>query len=55
MMMIRIGTWVMMTMCMEMPIKEGDSLLRAIFLEEMFAGKYFDVRMVSTYKLIYSN
>ncbi len=26
-MMITIGTWVMMTMCMVMPIKEGDSLL----------------------------
>jgi hypothetical protein len=29
--------------------------LGAVFLEEIFAGKYFDVRMVSTYKLIYSN
>jgi hypothetical protein len=36
---------------MLIPIKEGDS----VFLEEMFAGKYFDGRMVSTYKLIYSN
>ncbi len=27
MIMIMIGTWAMMTMCMEMPIKEGDSLL----------------------------
>ncbi len=27
-------------------------MLRAVFLEEIFAGMYFDVRMVSTYKLI---
>ncbi len=47
MMMITIGTWVMMTMCTEMPIKEGDSLLRAVFLEEIIAGKYFNVRFVS--------
>jgi hypothetical protein len=32
---------------MEMPIKEGDSLLRAVFLEEIIAGKYFNVRIVS--------
>ncbi len=38
-MMITIGTWVMMTMCMEMPIKEGDSLLRAVFLEAIIVGK----------------
>jgi hypothetical protein len=37
----------MMTMSMEMPIKEGDSLLRAVFLEEIFVGKYFNVRIVS--------
>jgi hypothetical protein len=55
MMMIMIGTWVMMTMRMEMPIKEGDSLLQAVFLEEINAGKYFNVRNVSMYKLIYSN
>jgi hypothetical protein len=47
MMMITMGTWVMMTMCTEMPIKEGDSLLRAVFLEEIIVGKYFDVRIVS--------
>ncbi len=46
-MMIMIGTWVMMTMCTKMPIKEGDSLLRAVFLEEIIAGKYFNVRIVS--------
>jgi hypothetical protein len=45
----------MMTMCTEMPIKEGDSLLRAVFLEEIIAGKYFNVGIVSMYKLIYSN
>jgi hypothetical protein len=39
----------------KMPIKEGDSLLRAVFLEEIIAGKYFNVRIVSMYKLIYSN
>jgi hypothetical protein len=55
MMMITIGTWVMMTMCTEMPIKEGDSLLRAVFPEEIIAGKYFNVRIDSMYKLIYSN
>ena len=47
MMMISIGTWVMMTMCTEMPIKERDSLLRAVFLEEIIADKYFNVRIVS--------
>jgi hypothetical protein len=47
MMMITIGTWVMMTMCTEMPIKEGDSLLQAVFLEEIIAGNYFNVRIVS--------
>ncbi len=47
MMMITIGTWVMMTMCTEMPIKEGDSLLQAVFLEETIAGKYYNVRIVS--------
>ncbi len=47
MMTITIGTWVMMTMCTEMPIKEGDSLLQAVFLEEIIAGKYFNVRIVS--------
>ncbi len=47
MMMITIGTWVMMTMCTEMPIKEGDSLLQAVILEEIIAGKYFNVRIVS--------
>ncbi len=47
MMMISIGTWVMMTTCTEMPIMEGDSLLRAVFLEEIIAGKYFNVGIVS--------
>jgi hypothetical protein len=47
MMMITIGTWVMMTMCTEMPINKGDSLLQALFLEEIIAGKYFNVRIVS--------
>jgi hypothetical protein len=55
MMMITIGTWVMMTMRMVMPIKERDSLLQAVFLEEIIAGKYFNFRIVSMYKLIYSN
>ncbi len=45
--MISIGTWVMMTMCTEMAVKEGDSLLRAVFLEEIIAGKYFNVGIVS--------
>ncbi len=52
MMMIMIGTIIMHT---EMPIKEGDSLLQAVFLEEIIVGKYFIVRIVSMYKLIYSN
>jgi hypothetical protein len=55
MMMKTIGTWVMMTMRTEMPIKEGDYLLRAVFLEEIIAGKYFYVRIVSMYKFIYRN
>jgi hypothetical protein len=55
MMMMTIGTWVMMTMRTAMPIKEGDSLLQAVFLEEIIAGKYFNFRIVSMYKLIYSN
>jgi hypothetical protein len=44
-----------MTMCMKMPIKEGDSLLQAVFLEEIIAGKYFNVRIVLMKNLIYSN
>jgi hypothetical protein len=48
-MMIMIGTAVIMTMCTEMPIKEGDSLLRAVFLKEIIAGKYLNVRIVSMY------
>ncbi len=55
MMMIRIGTWVMMTMCTVMPIKEGDSLLQAYYLEVIIAGKYFNFRIVSIYKLICCN
>ncbi len=54
MMMITIGTAVMMSMRMEMPIKEGDSFLQAVFLEEIIAGDYFNVRIVSMYKLTYS-
>jgi hypothetical protein len=45
MMMIMIGTWIMMTMRTEMPIKEGDSLLRAVFLEEFIAGKCFNLEL----------
>jgi hypothetical protein len=54
-MMITIGTRVMMTMCTVMPLKEGDSLLRAYYLEEIIVGKYFNLRIVSMYKLIYRN
>jgi hypothetical protein len=54
-MMITIGTWVMITMHMVMPIKEGDSLLQTVFLEEIIAGKYFNFRIVSMHKLIYSS
>ncbi len=46
MMMITIGAWVMMTMRMVMPIKEGDSLLQATYLEVIIAGKYFNFRIV---------
>ncbi len=35
--------------------KEGDSLLRAVYLEEIIAGKYFNFRAVLMYKLIYRN
>ncbi len=42
-------------MCTVMQIKQGDSLLQAIFLEEIIAGKYFNAKIVSMYKLIYSN
>jgi hypothetical protein len=52
-MMIMIGTAVMMTMRTVMPIKEGDSLLQAVYL--IIAGKYFNFRTVSMYKLIYCN
>jgi hypothetical protein len=54
-MMITIGTVVMMTMCMVMSIKEGDSLLQAVYLEVIIADKYFNFRIVSMYKLIYPN
>jgi hypothetical protein len=53
--MITIGTAVMTTMRTVMPLKEGDSLLQAVYLEETFAGKYFNFRAVSMYKLIYRN
>ncbi len=55
MMMIMIGTAVMMTMRMVIPIKEGDSLLGACYLEVISAGKYFSFRIVSIYKLIRRN
>jgi hypothetical protein len=55
MMMTTIRTWVMMTMCTVMPIKEGDSLLQAYYLEVIIPGKYFNFRIVSMYKLIYCN
>jgi hypothetical protein len=56
MMMITIGTVVMMTMRTVMPIKEGEtSLLQAVYLEVIIAGKYFNVRIVSMCKLIYCN
>jgi hypothetical protein len=47
MMMITIGIWVMMTMCTVLPIKEGDSLLQAYYLEVIIAGKLFDLKIVS--------
>ncbi len=40
-------TWVMITMRTIMPIKEGDSLLQAVFLEEIIADKYFNFRFFS--------
>jgi hypothetical protein len=45
----------MMTMHKVISIKEGDSLLQAVFLEEIIVGKCFNFRIVSMYKLIYSN
>ncbi len=45
----------MIKICMVMPIKEGDSLLQAVFLKESIVGKYFNFRIVSMYKLIYCN
>ncbi len=42
-------------MRMVMPVKEGDSLLQSNFLEEIIAGKYFNFRIVSMYKLICRN
>ncbi len=55
MIMITIGTWVIMTMCMSMPRKEEDSTLQAYYLEAIIAGKYFNVQIVSFYKLPYCN
>jgi hypothetical protein len=40
--MIMMGTWAIMTMRTVMPIKEGDSLLQACYLEVIIAGKYFN-------------
>jgi hypothetical protein len=48
-------TWVVMTMRIVMPIKEGDSLLQTYYLEVIIAGKYFNFRIVSMYKLIDHN
>ncbi len=53
MIMITIGTAVMTTMHTVMLLKEGDSLLRAVYLEEIIAGKYFNFGAVSMYKLIH--
>jgi hypothetical protein len=47
MIMITIGTAVMTTMRTVMSLKEGDSLLQAVYLEEIIAGKYFNFRAVS--------
>jgi hypothetical protein len=55
MMMITIETWVMMTMRMEIPIKDGDILLQAYYLEVIIAGKYLNFRIVSLNKLICCN
>jgi hypothetical protein len=48
-------TAVMMTMCTVIPMKEGDSLLQAVYLEVTIAGKYFNFRIISMYKLIHRN
>ena len=48
-------TWVMMTMCTVMPLKKGDSLLQAYYLEVIIVGKYFNFRIVSMYKLVCHN
>jgi hypothetical protein len=55
MMMITTGAVVMMTIHTVMPIKEGDSLLRAVYLKVIVVGKYFNFRIVLMYKLIYHN
>ncbi len=55
MMMITTGTAEMMTMRTVMPIKEGDNLLQAVYLEVIIAGKYFNFRIISMYKLIHHN
>ncbi len=55
MIMITLGTAVLMTMCTVMSLKEGNSSLQAVYLEEVIAGKYFNFRTVSMYKLIYRN
>jgi hypothetical protein len=51
-MMMIMMTVVMMTMRMVIPVKEGDSLLGVCYLEVIIAGKYFNFRIVSIYKLI---
>jgi hypothetical protein len=53
MMIITIGTAVMMTMRTVTPLKEGDSLLQAVYLEVIIADKCFNFRIVSMYKIIY--
>jgi hypothetical protein len=54
-MMIMIGTRIIMTTCMVMPIKGQDSLLQAYYMEAIVVGKYFNFTIVSFYKLICCN
>jgi hypothetical protein len=54
-MMITIRTRVSMTMCMVMPIKEQNCLLQAYYLEAIVVGKFFNIRIVSFYKLMCHN
>jgi hypothetical protein len=55
MIMITIRTAVMRTMHTVLPLKEGDSLLQAVYLEVIISGKHFNFRAISMYKLIYCN